>query len=209
MKYDPEPDLLAQAIECPSDISNEPHSMLVLRVRSKPWIASAAAHVSVDGESYLQIADSIPHVVGVELLEDMDLEWETSSVLVRLLGPDVNLLRVLSDGDWRIGRQPMLLGREWCFVRETEAIGDGLYHVHGILRGRFESHRKAHPRGAKGFVSDVRHLEPVRDASVRPGYTIWLKTQPYSGKALPLTSCEAVQCSFGTPAVIRSEGKQP
>lgn len=202
MKYDPEPDLLVRAVPCPNDIDDDPHSMLVLRVRSKPWIASAAAHVSVDGQSYLQIADSLPHVVGAQLLEPMPFAATEHEVgpLVKILGPDANQLRVLGDGDWRIGRQVMLVETEWCFVREIEAVAGDMYRIHGLLRGRYGSTAREHPAGADGFLSDIRHLTPIQDASVRLGRDLWIKTQPYSGRPLPLTACTATRCTMNKPA---------
>lgn len=186
MQYPPEHDLMIRAVPCPNDIDPSPHAMLVLRVRAKPWIASAAVHVSVDGFSYLQVEDSLPHVVGIHLIEPL-----ADGSMVSIVGPDANLLRVLSDGDWRIGRQPLLIDDEWCFVRELEAAGEDLYRIHGLLRGRLGSRACEHSGGTTGFIADVRHLIPIRDASVRPGHALWVKTQPYSGRSLPLTECVA------------------
>lgn len=200
-KYEPEPDLMARAVRCPLDLDYSTRSMLVLRVRSKPWIASAAVHVSVDGQSYLQIADSIPHVVGAKLLEPLsatDVETEDGP-LVQILGPDVSLLRVLANGDWRIGRQVMLIEDEWVFFREVEAVSKDAYQLRGLLRGQYDSEMKDHAAGVSCFLSDIRHLVPIQDASVRTGKRLWIKTQPYSGKPLSLAFCEATECMMTRP----------
>lgn len=201
MQYAPAADLMARVIPCPNKIDDTTHSMIVLRVRSNPWIASAAAYVSIDKASYLQVADSVPHVVGAKLLEPVPFATGAQEIgpLVKILGPDAGLLRTLSDGDWKLGRQIMLIEDEWNFIREIEAMGKDVYRVRGILRGRFDSTIKEHPAGSDCYLADARHIVPIKDAAVRIGQSIWLKTQPYSGKSLSLTECPPIHCILNKP----------
>lgn len=195
MKYPPKNDLMVRAIPTPLEFDDHVHSMLVLRVRAAPWISPAAIHVSSDGSSYLQVCDSLGHVVGGKLLEPMvgGVEIQEDGPLMRIAGPDAAILRVLSESDWKLGRQPMLIEDEWCFVRQLIATGGDRYRPMGILRGRMGTPALAHDHGSEAFLADARMLHPIRDSAVRPGRRIWIKTQPTGSQVLPLTKARAWQ----------------
>lgn len=205
MKYIPVNDLAVRVVLTPPVIDNRNNSALVLRVRAKDYISTAALHVSCDGESYLQICDCLDAVVGGTLLQPLTNSPETIQIgpQIKIQGPDAARLRVLSNADWQLGRMPMLLGEEWCFVQQLVAAGGDRYRPYGILRGQMGSKVTPHPYGAQVFLGDSRAFQPIRDSAFRPRARIWVKTQPVASDALPLTSARAWE--FVLPDCYTSE----
>lgn len=130
---------MVRAIPTPLEFDDHAHSMLVLRVRAAPWISPAAVHVSSNGSSYLQVCDSLGHITGGKLLEPMigEGEIQEDGPLMRIAGPDATILRVLSERDWKLGRQPMLIENEWCFVRQLVAAGGDRYRPMGSCEAKW------------------------------------------------------------------------
>lgn len=185
---------MIRGIRTPEILDPSGNSFLPLRVRAKPWIVTAALHISGDSLSYHVAADSIPSVVGVVLLQD--LGTGDISCLVREVGSDASRLRVLPEPDWRAGQYLALIDNEWCLFRALRAEAPGAWTLDGLLRGRLGTAPSKHNKGTACFLADRRWLAPVRDHLLMRGSRIYMKTQPIASDVLPLTRCKAVSFTY-------------
>ena len=190
MTYIAEPDLMVRVVASPL----HDDEISVLRVRAQPYIPAAAVHISIDGHSYSLLAHRVPAVVGFNLIEplrDPRTELPLGPLLV-VRGPDASILRVLSDEDWRLGRQLFLVGDEWCFVREFVAYGGDRIRAVGILRGQFETEVQEHEIGTPCFAMPHWLLPSMKDLAVSAKKTLKVKIQPYTDEPISLADIKPV-----------------
>lgn len=196
--YSPAEDLVVAPFEVPLLLSPRQAAILVPRIRSRGSVVGAALHLSRDGLSYRMLENRSDLACGGTLTGP----WGAGGPRVVENGPTiketgqdiVSLVEALDETSWRTGRQWALFPTtgEVCFLREVRSVGEGLWQLHGLLRGRYGTDRGALAEGDQVVILRSDLVSPVSSALLAPGVDLRVKYQPRTDRSVvPLSEVTA------------------
>lgn len=184
---DPAPDPQFIFVEIPEHLLlGDPMSVIVPRIRSHQQITEALIHFSRDNSTYTFVTSQDTTETGGTLDEALSATSQTvieNGPVINELGPDIaTALDLTADvTNWRLGRQICVIhsaaGTEICFLRNLEALGGSQSRLRGLIRGRYDTRRLAHPIGAQVFIFELPDTV-YQDVLLVPDADFYVKTQP-------------------------------
>jgi|GEM_PF-6093856 len=186
----PTPDTHVVIVEMPYEVVGAELAIGVVRVRGSKSSGAAIIHLSANGTSYDAAANQTAWASGGTLQSAMSADVrgliEEGPVITAF---NTDILGVLDlSGDrtaWLSGRQMVLIDDELYCLRNLTAVTGG-YRLDGLIPAQGGTVPQAHAVGAKVYIFRRDSITVIRDTTLTPGATVYVKSQP------PGVSLEAV-----------------
>lgn len=191
-------DLAQTIVEVPaSQVVGRQQVLIVPRIRATETISRADLHISRDDVTYTLVGSELNVQTGGTLTTAMlasDAYVEDQGPTISALGPDIaDVLDLSADvTSWRAGRQLVAIDDELFHLKKVTALGGGLYRLDGLVRARYDTVRAAHSIGANVFIFIIDEVEDISDILIVPDVLLYVKAQPFTTEALPLSEVTAI-----------------
>jgi hypothetical protein len=183
---DPDEDYRFALYELPNQLSAGV-AVALLRTRKHGQIAGTNLWLSADNLSY-QLVDSLSTTVPSGTLQTQILSTANtiidSGITINLSPIDADRILDLSgdENGWRTGRQLVVIGDEIFFLKGVQALGGNAYELLGLIRARYGTIKLTHNIGAAVYIIDSSEIRPITHSLVKPGFTLYGKSQPYTAE---------------------------
>lgn len=205
----PKADELNRIAEIPRLLTNNQNLLIDLRIRGEEAVIGANVFASYDDTNYFQDSTNFNNLPGGILNEDFSesvFQILEEGPVVSFKGFDADKLLDLSadESSWYNGRQIVVIGEEWLFIKKATFINSEQIRLDGVIRGRFGTLNVNHPTGTEVYI-----LTPdlISGLVTRPtaGEQVYLKNSPFNatGGELPIS-----QVSPATRVVL-GDGTRP
>ena len=185
-------DLHTELIQLPQVLSPTENSFALLRIRQSASETSGIGYVSRDNTTFEQIP--VTTVTGGIFLQELDSDTNfrlpsgSQKLLFEAKGPDATrLTRTLTDDLFMAGQQIAYMNGEFFFLKGISAVGENIYELTGLLRGRYSTDRATHAAGDTIYIFNIQTLSPTTHRLLYPG-TIHFKSAPRAHDISTVTS---------------------
>lgn len=196
-RYEPVADVITAIVELPEQLRLAARrAIAILRIRGAVHIGAAAGHLSGDDLTYTRVADNLKFVTGGSLFEEFaasGVDIATGPIFYGF-GPDVaSLSQTLTTDDRDLGRQLLFCEDEIMFVQEIVPLGDNMYRIDGIQRGKYGTTAAAHAVDSMVYIVDPKRLDAIYDPLIEASVVVYAKTQPRTASsAISLAAVSSV-----------------
>lgn len=167
-------------------------SFFFLRVRENKSQGAAAIYISADGTTYEPTNRGAKSLYGGTTItpfsstySEIDVTGTGDSTKRSMsieYGPvfnsptdDPDEIPILDEKNWKAGRLVAFINTEMLYVREVVSIGNNVYQLRGVLRGRLDSSIASHPVGSEIYIAHVDDLIPRFDVLPAKGESSYFK----------------------------------